>query len=87
MNYVLFIGSKVGFEALRLMIDLNCSIWHVFVESEHSHEHEKYFGKSVEVCELHHIQYRFDPRIMENSCLMLQIPHDCRYIKQPSLAV
>jgi hypothetical protein len=30
---------------------------------------------------------RFDPRIMENSCLMLQIPHDCRYIKQPSLAV
>ncbi len=60
MNYVLFIGSKVGFEALRLMIDLNCSIRHVFVESEHSHEHEKYFGKSVEVCELHHIQYSLD---------------------------
>ena len=37
MDYILFIGSKVGYEALRVMIDLNCDIRHVFIESEHSH--------------------------------------------------
>lgn len=65
MDYILFVGSRVGYEALRVMIDLNCNIRHVFIESEHSHEHEKYFAKSVDQCESRNIHYSLDAKSKE----------------------
>lgn len=50
MKYVLFIGSRVGFEALKVMLNGNCKIQHVFIEKEHEHEYEKYYQKSIDKC-------------------------------------
>lgn len=50
MKYVLFIGSRVGFEALNVMLNGNCKIQHVFIEKEHEHEYEKYYQKSIDKC-------------------------------------
>jgi methionyl-tRNA formyltransferase len=50
MKYVLFIGSRVGFEALNLLVIENCDIHHVFIEKEHDHEYEKYYQRSIEKC-------------------------------------
>lgn len=57
MKYVLFIGSRVGFEALNLLVTENCDIYHVFIEKEHEHEYEKYYQRSIEECEESRINY------------------------------
>lgn len=50
MKYVLFIGSKLGFEAIKVLTELKCKITHVFIEKDHNHEHEKYYRKSIALC-------------------------------------
>lgn len=57
MKYVLFIGSKLGYEAIKVLTDLNCSIDHAFIEKEHAHEHKKYYEKSKDHCEANKISY------------------------------
>ena len=64
MKYILFIGNKVGYEALQIMIELNCNIIHVFIEQEHSHEYEKYYNKSIEKCESYNIKYTLNAKIL-----------------------
>jgi methionyl-tRNA formyltransferase len=57
MNYVLFIGSRVGFDALDILAEESCNIVHVFIEKEHDHEHEKYYPRSIEKCKEANINY------------------------------
>ncbi|MDF1616149.1 methionyl-tRNA formyltransferase [Petrocella sp. FN5] len=57
MKYVLFIGSKLGYEAIKILTELNCHIEHVFIEKEHEHEHEKYYAKSKDHCEIYKIPF------------------------------
>jgi len=57
MKYVLFIGSRVGFEALDLMTKETCDIIHVFIEKEHEHEYEKLYKKSILICEKENLDY------------------------------
>lgn len=61
MKYILFIGSKVGYEALRVLVNLKCSIEHVFIESEHAHEHEKFYTHSIDICDSNNTKYTLDP--------------------------
>jgi methionyl-tRNA formyltransferase len=72
MNYLLFIGSKVGFEALKIMSDLNCKIVHVFIEKEHDHEHEKFYSDSVELCNKADISFTLNSSQKEISTLLAQ---------------
>lgn len=57
MKYVLFIGSKLGYEAIKVLSELNCHVEHAFIEKEHEHEHEKYYEKSKDHCETYKIPY------------------------------
>jgi methionyl-tRNA formyltransferase len=57
MKYVLFIGSRLGFEALELLTNESCDTTHVFIEKEHEHEHEKFYIRSIEKCEQKNIKY------------------------------
>lgn len=50
MKYVLFVGSRVGFEGLKTLSMEGCHISCVFIEKEHSHEIEKYCDKSRQFC-------------------------------------
>lgn len=65
MKYVLFIGSKLGFKMLNLMTDIGCEIIHVFIEMEHDHEHEKFYHRSIEICEKRKIKYTIDSSYSE----------------------
>ncbi|GMQ60446.1 hypothetical protein AN1V17_48460 [Vallitalea sediminicola] len=60
MQYVLFIGSKVGYEAIKVLSELNYSILHVFIEQEHSHEYEQFYERSIEKCIEANYQYRLN---------------------------
>jgi len=57
LKYALFIGNRIGYEALRVLINENVNIQVVFIEKEHSHENEKYFDKIIEICESREIFY------------------------------
>lgn len=57
MKYVLFIGSRVGFEALEIMTKEACKIVYVFIEKDHEHEYEKYYHRSIERCKEKNINY------------------------------
>jgi methionyl-tRNA formyltransferase len=57
MNYVLFIGSRVGYEALNLIAKGNCDILHVFIEKEHEHEHEKFYHSSIDKCKKYNVDF------------------------------
>lgn len=62
MKYALFIGSKLGFEALNLLYKENLNIKHVFIEKEHGHEIEKYYLKSKKICERANINYTINAK-------------------------
>jgi methionyl-tRNA formyltransferase len=70
MKYVLFAGSRVGLEALRVMSELHCDVAHVFIESEHEHEHEKYYARSMEQCASAGFAFSRDPKQKEISDLL-----------------
>ncbi|WP_197246698.1 methionyl-tRNA formyltransferase [Cytobacillus firmus] len=57
MKYVLFVGSRLGLEALELLIGESCIITHVFIEKEHEHEFEKFYIRSIEKCETENINF------------------------------
>jgi methionyl-tRNA formyltransferase len=57
MKYVLFIGSRVGFESINLLLKKKCDIYHVFIEKEHQHEYEKFYQKSIDKCKESNINY------------------------------
>ena len=50
MNYVLFLGGRIGLEAL-LVITSHVKVGYVFVEKEHAHEHAHYSSQITEVCD------------------------------------
>ncbi len=49
MKYVLFLGGRVGFEALKVLVGL-VSIRQVFLEKEHAHETTQYSQRIAELC-------------------------------------
>ncbi len=57
MKYVIFLGSKLGYEAVKVLTELNCHIEHAFIQKEHEHEHIKYYEKCKEHCEIHKISF------------------------------
>lgn len=57
MRYILFIGSKLGYESLRIFNKERCEINQVFIEKEHEHEHDKYYESSISECEMFEIPY------------------------------
>jgi methionyl-tRNA formyltransferase len=61
MKYLLFIGSRLGYEALKIISELNCNLQHVFIEQEHNHEHEKYYLRSIELCKEIDVPYSLNP--------------------------
>lgn len=61
MKYLLFIGSKLGYEALKIMLESNSDLEYVFIEKEHEHEIEKYYLKSVDLCNEFGIGYSLNP--------------------------
>ncbi|MBN3554002.1 methionyl-tRNA formyltransferase [Fictibacillus nanhaiensis] len=83
MKYVLFIGSRVGFEALNLLVIENCDIHHVFIEKEHEHEYEKYYQRSIEKCKGLSINYSVNSiqsEIIDNLTQSLNDGHSINYI-------
>lgn len=50
MRYALFIGGKIGYEALKQLSGQNIQIEHVFVEVEHIHEQVPYSSKIIDLC-------------------------------------
>lgn len=57
MKYVLFVGSRVGYEAIKILIELQCKLEFVFIEKEHEHEREKYYERSEAFCKKNGISY------------------------------
>lgn len=57
MKYILFIGSRLGYEAVKILSELDCNVEHAFIEKEHEHEHEKYYEKIKKHCETYKIAY------------------------------
>jgi methionyl-tRNA formyltransferase len=57
LKYTLFVGNRIGYEALSVLINKNVNIQSVFIEKEHSHENEKYFDKIIEICQSRDISY------------------------------
>lgn len=60
MKYILFVGSRLGFEALYIMTEMKCDIEYVFIEKEHEHEHIKYYCKSKSICIESNIPYKLN---------------------------
>lgn len=60
MKYILFVGSRLGFEALNILIEKSCDIQYVFIEKEHSHEFEKYYQKIIKKCKDNSLDYSVD---------------------------
>lgn len=54
------------------------SLEHICMLAYLSEEGESLDAKDISVF------IRFDPRIMENICLMLWLSHDCSFLRQPS---
>jgi len=52
---VLFLGTRIGYEALLTLVEIGEKELTVFVDSEHDHENEKYVSKVVELCEAHQL--------------------------------
>lgn len=50
MNYILFLGNRIGYESLTILIKKGVKIDLAFVEKEHSHENIKYYDKIIEEC-------------------------------------
>lgn len=57
MEYVLFCGFKIGFLALKTIIENGTNLRLVIVEKEHGHELEKFYDAIVELCEEKGISY------------------------------
>lgn len=68
MKYVLFLGGRVGYEALKLLCG-QVSVVQVFLEREHAHEHTAHSGAIERLCAQHHIAVNTDLR--EESVLAL----------------
>lgn len=60
MNYILFLGSRLGYETLDILTNLDCNIIHAFIESEHEHEHEKFYQRSIDQCNNVNISFSID---------------------------
>lgn len=56
MRYVLFIGGRVGYEALRILVP-KISISHVFLEMEHAHEQLHYSKQIAQLCKDYKVPY------------------------------
>lgn len=56
MRYVLFIGGRVGYEALRILAS-QISISHVFLEMEHVHEQMQYSKQISRLCREYKIPF------------------------------
>lgn len=54
MKYILFVGGRVGYEALKILCPL-IGIHHVFLEEEHAHEQTRYSQDILSLCEQHQI--------------------------------
>lgn len=69
MNYVLFLGGRVGYEALRITAP-RISIRHVFLEKEHAHEHTRFSEAILELCEEHgfSVSQELDERSVLDIC-------------------
>lgn len=61
MKYLLFIGSKLGYEALKIMLESNSDLEYIFIEQEHEHEIDKYYLKSIDLCNEFGIGYSLNP--------------------------
>lgn len=57
MNIVLFLGTRIGYEAFCTLLELNANICQVFIESEHSHESGAWDLKIAEKCNKYKIHY------------------------------
>lgn len=68
MKYVLFLGGKVGYEALTTLVEI-AEVSLVFIEKEHEHEKEKFFGLMAKLCEQNSIVSSFD--LSRNNILSL----------------
>ncbi len=83
MRYVLFLCGRVGYEAIRIFAEHKCRIVHVFVESEHAHEHEKFCEKLIKECEKNGIRYYVDAKRQEiEECFSqeIKLKHSPDYI-------
>lgn len=57
MKYVLFTGSRLGYESLQILIDSKVNILHAFIEKEHDHEIVKYYEKIIKICVDNNVTY------------------------------
>lgn len=73
MKYLLFIGSKLGYEALKMLSESNSDLEYAFIEQEHDHELEKYYLKSVELCNKLGIAYSLNPLNKDIRCVIQKI--------------
>ncbi|GAB3063855.1 methionyl-tRNA formyltransferase [Salinicoccus sesuvii] len=80
MNYVLFIGSKLGYKMLELMSEKNTHIIYVFVEKEHEHENETFYRQAIKLCEENNINFRLNASNKEVIECLNAIPTNIEYI-------
>jgi methionyl-tRNA formyltransferase len=50
LNYTLFLGNRIGYEALNILLKEKINIHAVYVDIEHAHENEKYFSRTIQLC-------------------------------------
>jgi methionyl-tRNA formyltransferase len=62
MKSVLFLGTAIGYEALQTLIELEAQIAHVFIDSEHAHETERFSQDIIDLCRRNDIQYTLDAK-------------------------
>lgn len=62
MRYVLFVGGRVGWEALKLLVE-SVEVLQVFLEPEHAHEQSAFSRDIANYCANHHVPCSTDLRL------------------------
>ncbi|WP_284643238.1 methionyl-tRNA formyltransferase [Paenibacillus silviterrae] len=80
MNCVLFVGFKIGYIALKTLLESDATISHVFIEKEHRHEIEKYYDLITELCMSHNISCSYSNQSTEYYSKLSKIQVDYFFV-------
>lgn len=77
-KYVLFLGNRLGYEALKIFLKTGKKNLLVFVEEEHKHESKRYFENTLAILEQNQIRYEIN--LNDHNVLKNTINYDPDYI-------
>lgn len=77
-KYVLFLGSRLGYEAIKIFLKTGIKDLLVFVEEEHKHESKRYFENTIAILEQNRIKHKTN--LNNNNILKNIISYEPDYI-------